>query len=83
MEESNKPVTKGIVMLNALIAKRQLKYICRQIKLSYSMCVRVSEGYRNPSWSMMQKLLFLIPAEYWFEEPTEEFIRAANNSIQN
>lgn len=83
MEESNRPVTKGTVMLNALIAKRKLKSICKTVKVSYAMCVRIAEGYRNPTWSFMNKFLFLIPAHFWFEEPTEEFIRLANESIQN
>ena len=84
VEDDNNPaITKGIVMLNALMAKRQFKKVCRLKHLSYKFCHAVAEGRRSPTWKMMNNLLFLIPPNFWFEEADEEFINAANESVQS
>lgn len=78
-----KTMTKGRVILKALIAKRSLKDICETYKISYKFCHAVSEGEKKPSWDLMDKFRFLIPTDFWFENASNEFIEKCKENIKN
>lgn len=76
-------MTKGRVILKALIAKRKLREICNINNISYKFCHAVSEGNKNPSWELMDKLRFLIPTDYWFDTASNDFIEKVKETIRN
>lgn len=75
-------MTKGRVILKALIAKRRLKEICGVYDISYKFCHAVSEGNKSPSWDLMNKMRFLIPTDFWFDEASKDFIDQVRHNIQ-
>ncbi len=76
-------MTKGRVILKALIAKRKLREICELNDISYKFCHAVSEGNKNPSYDMMKKIRFMIPTDFWFDEATSQFIEKVRNTIKD
>ena len=74
-------MTKGRVILKALIAKRKLREICEAQEISYKFCHAVSEGNKKPSWEFMSKFRFLIHAEYWFDEAKSDFIEKVKKTV--
>ena len=74
-------MTKGIIILKALLAKRRLKEICESYDISYKYCYGVAEGNKNPSWDLMNKMRFLIPADFWFEETDSNFMEQIKTNI--
>lgn len=75
--------SKAHVMLRALKARRKLKEICDDFNISYKYCFEVSKGTRAPSWSLINKFLYLIPARYWFETPSTKFINQIKARLNN
>ncbi len=65
---------KAVVILRVLIVKRRLKEICSAFHISYKYCHAVSEETKKPSYNLMEKFLFMIPASYWFEEADKQFL---------
>ena len=74
-------MTKGRIILKALIAKRKLRGICTTYDISYKYCHAVSEGIKTPSYDMMSKFRFMIPSDYWFDEASAEFIAKVKKTI--
>lgn len=66
-------MTRAIVMLKALCAKRVLLELCKSIGISYKYTHGVSKGFKAPSYDLMKKMQDLIPVEYWFEEADNAF----------
>lgn len=75
-------MTKGRVVLKALIAKRKLREICNTYDISYKFCHAISEGHKKPSWEIMKKFRFLIPTDFWFDEASESFINEIRENLQ-
>lgn len=75
-------MTKAIIILQALKAKRRLKDICRDFKISYKYCHAITQDLKKPSWDIMNKFLYLIPAHYWFEDATDEFVKKIKENIK-
>lgn len=76
-------MTKGRVILKALIAKRKLREICENQEISYKFCHAVSEGNKKPSFELMKGLRFMIPVDYWFDEANSSFIEKVRKAIQD
>lgn len=74
-------MTKGRIILKALIAKRKLRGICTIYNISYKYCHAVSEGRKSPSYDMISKFRFMIPTDYWFDEATAEFIEKVKKTV--
>lgn len=74
-------MTKGSVILKALIAKRRLKEICNAYDISYKYCHAVSEGLKQPSLDLMKKLRFLIPLDFWIDEANKTFLDQINKNL--
>lgn len=75
-------MTKAVIILQALKAKRRLKDICRDFNISYKFCHAITQGLKHPSWDIMNKFLYLIPPHYWFEEATEDFLNKIKENIK-
>ena len=67
-------ISRGVVILKALICTRALRGICEQRNISYKFCHAVSLGQKKPSWDLMNNLQFMIPVECWFQKADSTFI---------
>lgn len=76
-------MTKGVVILKALITKRRLKEICESCDISYKFCHAVSEELKQPSLDLMKKLRFLIPLDFWIDEASKSFIQQVETNLEN
>lgn len=75
-------MSKGVIILKALIAKRRLRRICTDFDISYKFCHAVSEGKKEPSLDMMKKLRFLIPMDFWADEADRAFIEQIKENLK-
>lgn len=75
-------ISKGVVILKALIAKRRLRGICTEFEISYKYCHAVSECKKDPSLDLMKKLRFLIPMDYWADDADETFINRIKENLK-
>ena len=75
-------MSKGIIILKALIAKRRLRSICMEFDISYKYCHAVSDGKKEPSLDLMKKLRFLIPMDYWADDADREFIEQVRENLK-
>lgn len=76
-------MTKGIIILKALIKKRRLKEICKAFEISYKYCHAVSKEEKYPSLKLMKKLRFLIPMDFWVDEANSQFISQVKENINS
>lgn len=74
-------MTKAVVILRALVIKRRLKEICKAFQISYKYCQAISTELKMPSYEFMKKFLFLIPANFWFEEADAEFLNQVKENL--
>lgn len=70
---------KAIAILQALRAKRSLKKICDAYNISYKYCHAVSEEEKKPSYDLIEKFRFLIPADFWFDDADQKFLDELGN----
>lgn len=74
-------MTKGVVILKALITKRRLKEICNAFDISYKFCHAVAKELKKPSYDLIKKLRFLIPTDFWFDEATKQFVEQIKENV--
>lgn len=74
-------MTKGVMILRTLIAKRRLKEICDTFKISYKYCHAVASELKDPSLDLMKKLRFLIPLDFWIDEATPDFLQKIKENV--
>ena len=75
-------MTKGLVMVKALIAQGNLKETCNGFKASYKVALSVSKEKSDPTYEFMKAFSRLIPVGYWFEEADDEFIAKAKDAVE-
>ena len=83
MQEVKIIMSKGVVILKALKAKRRLREICKSYDISYKYAHAISEGLKKPSYDFIMNFKFLIPTDFWFEKAEKEFIEKLKQAVNS
>lgn len=75
-------MTKGKIILNALIVMRKLKPICDAFDISYKYAHALASTSKNPSWDFMNKIKPIIPPSFWFEDASSEFTEKIKDHLE-
>ena len=61
-------VTKAIKALRSFQHKNELKNMCKDMGVSYSLCLAIANGKKAPTYEIIKKLIPLFGVKSWFEE---------------
>ena len=61
-------MTKAIKALKEIQKKNELKNMCKDMGVSYSLCLAIANGEKAPTYKIIKKLIPLFGVKAWFEE---------------